>query len=134
MDELRREEPFFGLPPEVIFCNHCVISNQRPSSTVEFKHTAESKKQTINFDDKGICDACRSAELKENINWSDREVELIQLLDEHRRYDGGYDCLIPGSGGKDSAYQAHVLKYKYKMNPLTVTWPPICYTEYGYEN
>ncbi|MBM3703296.1 MAG: N-acetyl sugar amidotransferase, partial [Actinobacteria bacterium] len=50
------------------------------------------------------------------------------------RHDGYYDCLVPGSGGKDSAYQAHILKYKYGMNPLTVTWPPILYTDYGYEN
>jgi N-acetyl sugar amidotransferase len=42
--------------------------------------------------------------------------------------------LVPGSGGKDSAFQAHILKYKYGMNPLTVTWPPILYTEYGYQN
>ena len=48
--------------------------------------------------------------------------------------DGSYDCLVPGSGGKDSAYQAHILKYKYKMNPLTVTWPPILYTDYGLRN
>ena len=40
----------------------------------------------------------------------------------------------PYSGGKDSAYQAHVLKYKYNMNPLLVTWPPILYTDYGLKN
>ena len=27
-----------------------------------------------------------------------------------------------------------MLKYKYGMNPLTVTWPPILYTNYGYKN
>ena len=42
--------------------------------------------------------------------------------------------MVPGSGGKDSAYQAHILKYKYGMNPLTYTWPPIIYTDYGYNN
>lgn len=42
--------------------------------------------------------------------------------------------MVPGSGGKDSVYAAHILKYKYGMNPLTVTWPPILYTDYGYEN
>ena len=30
--------------------------------------------------------------------------------------------------------QAHLLKYKYGMNPLTITWPPILYTDYGYKN
>jgi N-acetyl sugar amidotransferase len=41
---------------------------------------------------------------------------------------------VPGSGGKDSGYAAHVLKYKYGMHPLTVTWPPILYTDYGWQN
>ena len=39
----------YGLPEEVVYCKKCVISNQRPNTTVEFKHTAESKKTTINF-------------------------------------------------------------------------------------
>ena len=56
------------------------------------------------------------------------------MLNRHRRTDGGYDCIVPGSGGKDSVYASHILKYKYGMNPLTVTWPPIMYTDYGYQN
>ena len=110
------------------------MSNQRPASAVEFKHTRDSKKTTINFDAEGVCDACRVNEQKQTIDWKSREQQLLALLDKHRRTDGGYDCLVPGSGGKDSAFQAHVLKYKYGMNPLTVTWPPILYTDYGYRN
>lgn len=127
-------ETYYGLPEEVKFCSKCIMSNQRPASTVEFKHTKDSKKVTMNFDENGVCDACNANEQKNSIDWKDREEKLIQLLDKYRRNDGGYDCLIPGSGGKDSAYQAHVLKYKYGMNPLTVTWPPILYTDYGYKN
>jgi N-acetyl sugar amidotransferase len=127
-------ETYYGLPKEVKFCTKCVMSNQRPTSAVEFKHNANSKKTTMAFDEEGVCDACRMAEHKESIDWTKREEELVKLLDKYRRTDGGYDCLVPGSGGKDSAYQAHVLKYKYGMNPLTVTWPPILYTTYGYEN
>ena len=127
-------ETYYGLPAEVKFCKKCVMSNQRPSSAIEFKHTKDSKKSTLHFDGEGVCDACRTAEQKDSINWNNREEELVKLLDQYRRNDGGYDCLVPGSGGKDSAYQAHVLKYKYGMNPLTVTWPPILYTDYGYKN
>ena len=127
-------EAYYGLPKEVKFCTKCVMSNQRPASTIEFKHTADSKKTTMQFDENGVCDACRTAEIKENINWGMREEELIKLLDKHRKNDGSYDCLVPGSGGKDSAYQAHILKHKYGMNPLTVTWPPILYTDYGLKN
>lgn len=124
----------YGLPSEVNFCKRCVMSNQRPASAVEFKHTINSKKTTLSLDSEGICDACRASEQKSNIDWEKREVELLELLDKYRSKDGSYDCVVPGSGGKDSAYQAHILKTKYGMNPLTVTWPPILYTDYGYEN
>ncbi|WP_417861406.1 N-acetyl sugar amidotransferase [Winogradskyella sediminis] len=134
MSKKNQLEAYYGLPNEVTFCTKCVMSNQRPTSAVEFKHTKESKKTTMNFDDDGICDACKTAEIKDNIDWGMREEELVKLLDKHRKNDGSYDCLVPGSGGKDSAYQAHVLKYKYNMNPLTVTWPPILYTDYGLKN
>ncbi|MBQ48894.1 MAG: LPS biosynthesis protein PseA [Zetaproteobacteria bacterium] len=124
----------YGLPSTVKFCSKCVISNQRPASAIEFSHTKNSRKTTMNIDNDGICDACKTAEQKENIDWKTREEELLSLLDKHRSKDGSYDCIIPGSGGKDSAYQAHVLKYKYGMNPLTITWPPILYTDYGLKN
>jgi N-acetyl sugar amidotransferase len=127
-------EAKYGLPEKVVFCKRCVMSNQRPASAVEFKHTINSKKVTLNIGKDGVCDACRQAEEKEYIDWKKREDELIRLLDKYRRNDGYYDCIVPGSGGKDSAFQSHVLKYKYGMHPLTVTWPPILYTDYGYRN
>jgi hypothetical protein len=57
-------EAYYGLPSEVKFCKKCVISNQRPSSTVEFKN-ANAKKETIVFGEDGICDACRYNEIKQ---------------------------------------------------------------------
>ena len=93
-------ETKYGLPEEVKFCKKCVMSNQRPASTVEFKHTMESNKVTLQFDKDGICDACNNAITKEDIDWKEREEKLLQLLDKYRRNDGHYDCLIPGSGGK----------------------------------
>ncbi len=127
-------EAYYGLPAEVKFCKRCVMSNQRPASEIEFKHTLQTKKRTLNIDDDGVCDACRYADVKEAINWEQREQELLKVLDKYRRNDGQYDCLVPGSGGKDSVYAAHILKYKYGMHPLTCTWPPIMYTDYGYKN
>ncbi len=131
---LQTLDAFYGLPANVVFCKHCVMSNQRPSSRPEFRHTREQKVGTLHIDASGKCDACRFAETKEQIDWKEREERLHRLLDRHRRHDGGYDCLVPGSGGKDSAYASHVLKYKYGMHPLTCTWPPSLYTEVGYRN
>ncbi len=129
-----KTKTLYGLPEEVFFCKRCVMSNQRPTSTQEFRHVKDSKKQTMQFDNEGICDACVANLEKDNIDWHKREEELIKLLDKHRKNDGSYDCLVPGSGGKDSVYQAYVLKHKYGMNPLTITWAPILYTDYGYRN
>ena len=128
-------EAYYGLPPKVEFCRHCVISNQRPSSTVEFKSGVEQKKEVIHFDDEGVCCACRYHATKdEGIDWEAREAALWKLCDQYRRSDGRYDVIVPGSGGKDSAFTAHILKYKYGMNPLTVTWSPHLYTEIGWQN
>ncbi len=125
----------YGLPETVKFCSSCVISNQRPNSAVEYQHTAQSKKTTIQLDDESICDACRFSQRKRSgIDWSDRESQLRELCDRHRKSDGSYDCLVPGSGGKDSFYAAHILRYKYGMHPLTVTWAPHIYTPWGWNN
>ena len=129
------KKALYGLPEEVRFCTRCVISNQRPGSVVEFKNTGKEPKPTIKFDDEGVCSACRFAEIKENkIDWDLRKKELFELCDWHRSKDGSYDCVVPGSGGKDSVFTAHVLREQYGMNPLTVTWAPHIYTEVGWRN
>lgn len=124
----------YGLPLDVKFCSDCVISNQRPSSTREFLATAADLKSTIGFDGDGVCDACRYKDVKDaDIDWDVREQQLIALAGKATK-SHGYDVVVPGSGGKDSAFTAHVLKYKYGMNPLTVTWAPHLYTDIGWKN
>lgn len=126
---------FYGLPLEVRFCKRCVISNQRPNSVVEFKNASSHRKPTINFDEEGVCLACRYADRKaREIDWKSREIELMRLCDRFRSKDGSYDCIAPGSGGKDSGAISHILKYKYGMNPLTVTWAPHKTTDIGLKN
>jgi N-acetyl sugar amidotransferase len=127
-------EAFYGLPPEVRFCKRCVMSNQRPSSAVEFAHTRTTKKESLALDAEGVCDACRVAEKKKSIDWKERDKELRALCDRYRRNDGKYDVLVPGSGGKDSFYAAWMLKYEYGMHPLTCTWAPHIYTDWGWKN
>lgn len=118
--ENKNTQERYNLPTEVKYCVKCTISNQRPR---------------ITFDEEGVCSACNYAEFKKNkINWTEREKELVTLLDRYRKNDGSYDVLVPSSGGKDSAYIAHELKHKYGMNPLTVTWSPHLYTEIGWKN
>jgi N-acetyl sugar amidotransferase len=117
----------------VEYCSSCVISNQRPNSTIEFFNEIGVEKETIKFSG-GICDACRVASRKQEIDWQSREEELWALCDRFRSSDGSYDCVVPGSGGKDSFYASHILKNKYKMHPITVTWAPHLYTDWGRKN
>jgi N-acetyl sugar amidotransferase len=127
---------YYGLPKIIRFCKKCGVSNQRPNSTIEHQHTKQSVKKTIAFDEAGVCDACRVAEQKAVgvIDWGLRKKELMEVCDRYRSKDGSYDCLVPGSGGKDSFYQSWMLKYEFGMNPLTVTWAPHIYTEWGWRN
>ncbi len=128
-------EAKYGLPQEVRFCKRCVISNQRPSSVVEFKNVLTDRKPTIAFDENGVCAACRYHEIKEHkIDWQSREQQLVELCGQFRSKAGYYDCVVPGSGGKDSSFTAHTLKYRYGMHPLTVTWTPHVYTNVGFAN
>ncbi len=129
-------EVLYGMPRKVKFCTSCNMSNQQPMSSNEYAHNADSKKTTMGFDAEGVCHACRFNFLKESgaIDWPERERQLVELCNEFRRNDGGYDCIVGGSGGKDSAMQSHMLKYKYGMHPLTVTWSPHLYTEIGWKN
>jgi len=122
------------VPEEVAFCKRRVMSSQRPSSYPEFKHTWARTAPTMHIDEEGVCDACRAAEQKELIDWEGRVPRLWALCDKHRRNDSSDDRLVPGSGGKDSAYQDRVPNYRYVMHSLTVTRPPIVYTDHGYEN
>jgi N-acetyl sugar amidotransferase len=125
---------FYGLSQKVRFCKKCIYSNQKPNSASEFKHNKDSKKETVAFDEEGVCNACRVVERKLDIDWEQRAAELHELCDKYRKNDGSYDCLVPGSGGKDSIYAAHKLKHEFNMNPLTVTWAPHIYTDWGWEN
>ena len=45
--EIERPEAMYGLPNSIIYCSKCVISNQRPSSSIEFKNVIKEKKNII---------------------------------------------------------------------------------------
>jgi len=129
-----KNSSLYGLPEKVIFCKLCVISNQRPSSTVEFKSSEKQNKSGISINDEGICDACSYNKKKLEIDWHEREKQLFKFLEKYRKNNGEYDCVVPSSGGKDSSFTAHILKNKYKMNPLAVTWAPNMWTDQGFKN
>lgn len=76
--------------------------------------------ETIEFDEDGVCNICRSAEYKNtNINWGERKRLLDQLVEKFRG-TSDYDCIVPFSGGKDSTFQLYYLMREYNLKPLVV--------------
>ena len=87
----------------------------------------------IKFDENNICSACNFNQLKWNnvIDWKEREKELVELCNEFRKNDGSYDCIVGGSGDKDSVFQSHILKYNYGMHLRFVVDLEVGAQQYG---
>ena len=76
--------------------------------------------ETIEFDDFGICNICRSYDIKnEKVDWDKRKILLDQLVEKYRG-KSDYDCIVPFSGGKDSTFQLLYLIKEYGLKPLVV--------------
>jgi len=131
---INKPESFYGLDLNIKFCKKCTYSNQKPTSEVEFKHSNKTKKPTLIFGENNICNACAILEKKNKIDWADRKKKLKELCKKYKSKDGNYDCIVPGSGGKDSFYAAYQLKHEFGMKPLTVTFAPHIYTDWGWKN
>lgn len=87
------------------------------------------------FDSNGICSACITAEKKDNeIDWEKRKNDFEEIINHYRKDGIGYDCLIPVSGGKDSTYQAYMMKKVYGMNPLCICFETTYATNLGNQN
>jgi N-acetyl sugar amidotransferase len=88
------------------YCTRCVLPDSKPD---------------LVLDDEGVCSACRYFELRADINWRQREQELLAIADRYQsKNEGGWDCIVPVSGGKDSTFQVVQLK-RLGLNPLCVT-------------
>ncbi|MEW5744452.1 MAG: N-acetyl sugar amidotransferase [Nitrospirota bacterium] len=102
------------------YCKSCILPDTRPG---------------IELNSEGICTACIGArEKKEIIDWKKREADLKEVLEAYKSKGGGYDCIIPVSGGKDSTWQVYTLKEKYGLKPLCLTYRCKYRTKLGQEN
>ena len=77
--------------------------------------------ETIIFDAAGVCNVCRQHEIKQAIDWDKKKRDLDALIEQHRGKHA-YDCIVPFSGGKDSAYTLWYLMHTYKIKPLVVSF------------
>lgn len=77
----------------------------------------------ISFNEKGVCNFCLEFKGIEHLKEKKKEYrERFGQLVEELRGKAAYDALVCYSGGKDSTYTLHVLKEKYNLKVLAVTF------------
>ena len=102
------------------YCKECLFPETKPD---------------LSFNKDGVCSACTSSKIKNlDIDWEKRKNEFEKICNHYRKDGVGYDCLIPVSGGKDSTYQAYIMKKIYGMNPLCVCFETTYATDLGNQN
>lgn len=88
-------------------CNFCVM---------------DTSDREIVFDEKGICNHCKSAKIKlEQIKKRKEQFDLSTYMSNIKKEGSGkkYDCIVGISGGVDSCYVMHLVK-QYGLRPLAV--------------
>lgn len=101
------------------YCVRCVMPDTKPD---------------LFLDEEGVCNACRSYEKRNEVDWDQREKELTEILAKYRNSDGSnWDCIVPVSGGKDSTYQV-VRMLQHGLNPLCVTATTCDLSDIGRKN
>lgn len=90
-------------PSKIRRCTRCILPETFPG---------------ITFDADGVCDVCK--------NYVPMKILGREALDKavapFRRKDGGADCLVAFSGGRDSSYGLHYLKKELGLNPIAFTY------------
>lgn len=89
----------------LFYCKRCYYPHTKPD---------------LQFNAKGICNACTAFESRATIDWEKRKQEFMVLVDYYKSLRAPYDCVIPVSGGKDSTYQV-IRALEYGLRPLAVT-------------
>jgi len=89
----------------------------------------------IKFDEHGVCNYCRMEKpmIQQQEKKSEFELKFQTLIDEHKG-KGVYDAVVAYSGGKDSTYTLHLLKEKYGLNVLALTFDNWFFSERAHTN
>jgi N-acetyl sugar amidotransferase len=103
-----------------MICKKCLMPDTRPR---------------VVFTD-GVCNACLHTEERAAVDWGERRKEFELLLNHHvgRDPSAPYDCIVPFSGGKDSATIAWKLKHEFGLRPLLVCYGQMLWTDVGRHN
>lgn len=104
------------------YCTRCVYPENHPLG--------------ITFDENGVCSGCLVHEEKYNsMNWTEKGDEFRKIIEPYTDVEGtSYDCIIPVVGSGDDFYVVDLVKNKFGMNPLLVTYNSHFNTKVGIRN
>ncbi len=88
------------------FCSRCVLPDTFPG---------------ISFDEEGVCNYCRNTPLPDE-KVRKAYLERFTSLIEESRGKAPFDVIMAYSGGKDSTYTMLMLKQRYNLSILAITF------------
>jgi len=97
-------------PSNPKICQRCILPENFPG---------------ISFDEKGICNYCRREERFIEKNAEKKAAfrdRLDELVIEGKGQNESYDAVVAYSGGKDSSYTLKLLKERYGIRLLSITF------------
>ena len=101
-----------------IFDNISDSNNRRENLQKCTKCILPSTYPFISFDENGISNFYKNYTKQVYLG----ENKFLELIDKYRSKNNEPDCIVGLSGGRDSSYGIHLLKTKYKMNPIAFTY------------
>ncbi len=103
------------------YCTRCLYPENHPLG--------------ITFNEQGICSGCVIHEEKYKINFADKANEFERLIRNYRgKHNKYYDCVIHVNGSGDDFYVVDLVKNKFNLNPLLVTYNTQFNTKVGIRN
>ena len=75
----------YGLPKKVVFCKKTLISNQKPTSCVEFIHNLRSKKRTLFIDKNQVSDSWKYSRIKKKNQLQKKRERIIKFIRETQK-------------------------------------------------
>ena len=89
-------------------CSTCVLDENFPG---------------ISFNDNGVCIFCqRHKKKEEQRDLREKYKKKFDEIIEKKKGEYSYDCLAAFSGGKDSTYTLYLMKKRYNLNVLTLSY------------
>jgi N-acetyl sugar amidotransferase len=103
------------------YCARCIYPENHPLG--------------LTFDHNGICSGCLVHDEKYTIQWNGQEEKFSNIIENYKNNENSdYDCVIPVTGIGDDFYIVDLIKNKYGLNPLLVTYNSHFNTQVGIRN